>query len=225
MATATPVNPNYYAAEAYNTKTRTPTSELGKDEFLQILAVQLSNQDPLEPVQDTEFIAQMAQFSSLEQMQAMADSTIVTQSYSMIGRDVYGEVTDSAGQQQQIIGRVVGTSSLNGSPAVIIGDYVVSMSSIKQVYDSGVATDSLMAQAVGLIGKHVTAEIPTGATDENNRTVYEKVEGDVDYVLNKNGILYAKLKDTSAVEATGDTPAVAAAEGREVMIAHIIKVV
>ena len=43
--------------------------ELGKDEFLQLLVCQMKNQDPLEPEKDTQFIAQLAQFSALEQMQ------------------------------------------------------------------------------------------------------------------------------------------------------------
>ena len=46
-------------------------TELGKEDFLQLLTVQLRFQDPLNPMQDTDFIAQMAQFSSLEQLQNM----------------------------------------------------------------------------------------------------------------------------------------------------------
>lgn len=53
---------------------KVPNNNLGKDEFLKILMVQLQNQDPLNPMEDKEFIAQMAQFTSLEQMTKMASS-------------------------------------------------------------------------------------------------------------------------------------------------------
>ncbi|MCM3717155.1 flagellar hook assembly protein FlgD [Fictibacillus phosphorivorans] len=57
---------NYQA----NTK-QTGSNILGKDDFLKILITQLQNQDPTSPMQDREFIAQMASFSSLEQMTNM----------------------------------------------------------------------------------------------------------------------------------------------------------
>jgi len=58
--------PNYSAANKATTSAA--TKELGKDQFLKILITQLQNQDPMQPMEDKEFIAQMAQFSSVEQL-------------------------------------------------------------------------------------------------------------------------------------------------------------
>jgi len=55
-------------------KTVNKNGDLGKDAFIQLLVTQLQNQDPLDPVDDKEFISQMAQFSALEQMQNLNTS-------------------------------------------------------------------------------------------------------------------------------------------------------
>ncbi|THB67940.1 MAG: flagellar hook assembly protein FlgD [Desulfovibrio sp.] len=57
----------------YGENKTTGDSEMGKEEFLTLLVAQLSNQDPLNPVEDKEFTAQLAEFSSLEQLTNISD--------------------------------------------------------------------------------------------------------------------------------------------------------
>jgi len=74
---------------------RVPMKTLGQDEFLKLLVTQMRNQDPLKPVSDTEFIAQMAQFSNLEQTKQMSGdiaqlraSNDLAQGTALLGRHV-----------------------------------------------------------------------------------------------------------------------------------------
>jgi len=73
------------------------TSSLGKDDFLKLLTAQLSHQDPLDPMEDREFIAQMASFSELEQMTNLnttmtnlANGQVLSQYAPLVGKNVEG---------------------------------------------------------------------------------------------------------------------------------------
>ena len=60
-----------YTAEAADPRKR---NELGKHDFLRLLTTQLKYQDPMDPVKDHDFIAQLAQFSALEQTENLSES-------------------------------------------------------------------------------------------------------------------------------------------------------
>ena len=80
---------------------RQASQQLGKDDFLKLLITQLTNQDPTSPMEDTQFISQMAQFSSLEQMtnmnesfNKMASMINSSQAASVLGRTVEVDVLE-----------------------------------------------------------------------------------------------------------------------------------
>lgn len=95
------------------TTTRSGNNALGKDEFLKLLITQFQYQDPLDPMSDTEFIAQMAQFSALEQMQNLNRSSQFQQATLMIGQNVKAEMV-SGGYTELIYGRVTSVRESNG---------------------------------------------------------------------------------------------------------------
>lgn len=113
---------------------RNVSGDLGKEEFLKILITQLQNQDPLSPVDDKEFIAQLAQFSTLEQMQNMSYDFNVMRGMDLIGRTVYAEVyNDITGQLVPVAGEVDSAIFSNGKLYLTIGDINITLDDIKMV--------------------------------------------------------------------------------------------
>jgi flagellar basal-body rod modification protein FlgD len=105
--TILPTTPTSAATSAVST---IGSSDLGKDDFLKLLTAQLAHQDPLNPMDNTAFVAQLAQFSSLEQMQNvntnLSTSILLSQSVNnslattLIGREVQASgntITQTAG--------------------------------------------------------------------------------------------------------------------------------
>lgn len=130
-----------------------PKSALDKDAFLKLLVSQVKNQDPMEPQGSTEYVAQLAQFSSLEQMQNLNDNIVglallqqnnalmsqLTQSSALIGQNV--EWTDpETGDVHS--GQVTSVKLENGLALLEIGGEDVPLGNVTQVLgapdDSGV---------------------------------------------------------------------------------------
>lgn len=142
------------------------TGVLGKDDFLQLLITQLQHQDPMNPASDTEFIAQVAQFSSLEQMQNMNSATQQQQGYALIGKYISGSISDEAtGATSEVTGQVTGVRMSSGKVLLMIGDKEVKLESVQDVSESaaGVGGEADLNQYNSLISLMGTAKLTDAA--------------------------------------------------------------
>jgi flagellar basal-body rod modification protein FlgD len=104
---------------------RIPQAELGKDDFLKLLITQLSHQDPTKPLEDREFVAQMAQFSTLEQMTNMNGE--LSKVLGLLARsqavNLLGKTVEIVQGQSSITGRVEAISGSQYPQVLVDGRY------------------------------------------------------------------------------------------------------
>ncbi len=131
---------------ATSTSASDSTSALGKDTFLQLLVAQLRYQDPLNPTDSSAFLAQSAQFTALEKMQAVADQTaqLVTAQVafgasSLIGKTVTyptttnGETSETDSESQLATGMVESVRFDTTGPVLVVNGTDVAVASVRSV--------------------------------------------------------------------------------------------
>ena len=147
--------------EASKPKDDKKNDELGKEAFLQLLVTQLQNQDPLNPQDNSSYIAELAQFSSLEQMTNVVSnlealgkvvgnidtSVLVGQLSSMIGKNIdWIETINEADEEgnpishpEKMTGVVSGVTIVDGAPSIVVESegekYQVDISNVAHVYE------------------------------------------------------------------------------------------
>ncbi|MGN0155193.1 MAG: flagellar hook assembly protein FlgD [Lachnospiraceae bacterium] len=89
-----------------NANTSNSNSSLDKDAFLKLLVTQMQYQDPLEPTSNTEYMSQLAQFSTVEELQNLSTTFSNNQAMNLTGQYVILNVPDSTGEVNQISGLV-----------------------------------------------------------------------------------------------------------------------
>ena len=156
------VNGVTYDASTYSASTSTSSttsSALDKETFLKLLVTQMEYQDPLDPQDNSEYLAELAQFSALEQMTNVADSLssistlvenmdtslLVGQLSNMIGKEIQWQTTSTVtgddGQSYETTktfeGTISGVSISDGSPTLVVNSdgktYSVAISEITRV--------------------------------------------------------------------------------------------
>jgi flagellar hook assembly protein FlgD len=171
---------NYYVPKAPEKK-----SDLSMETFMRLLTVQLANQNPLEPMTDRDFFAQIAQLGQVQGIDKLTDQGKVTQAQSLIGETIVAvrpNFATDATKSQLITGVVTKMNIVNGvhnltiqEPDGTVTD--VSVDSIQQILPNQKATDYAY-----LIGKQIV-----GAN--GNVSVAGKATG----VSNSAGKLYVEL--------------------------------
>ncbi len=159
-------------------------STMDKDAFLGLLVAQMKYQDPLQPTSNTEFVAQYAQFSSLEQMQNMSATLELSRASSLVGQVVSVNTTDSYGQAATIEGKVDYVVYENNRAYVSIQESLFSLDDVYGVADQGYLDATKLASELNIAVNRLPAleNITLDDADAvtalgliyNNMTDYEK---------------------------------------------------
>jgi flagellar basal-body rod modification protein FlgD len=126
-------NSDYLAG---TTNTAATSKALGQQDFLKLLVAQLSAQDPLNPQKDTDYLAQLAQFSSLEQTKSMQTDLAqlrsdqqMTQAQALLGRTVQIQT----GADTTITGRVQAVQIDAGTPKLSVNGLLYDLSQVTAI--------------------------------------------------------------------------------------------
>ncbi len=182
--------------------TGTQKSQLGRDDFMKLLLTQLRNQDPLKPMDDIQFITQLAQFNTLEKMQEMDERMgllleveQLAEAKGLIGKEVEARV---GGSGETVKGKVTAAKMVDGSAQLTVGDKTVKMSDVLSVSES---LEARLAEASNLIGKEVEAKSgPSGDSVKGTVDLVKVVDGNLVLMIGGSSV---KLGDVVSV-AEGD---------------------
>lgn len=128
-------------AKADGTKKDTPAKpggELGKDAFLKLLVAQLKYQDPMKPMDNSEFLAQTAQFTTVEKLADLATTqqSLLTAQLQLGASNLIGKTVAYTGEDGKVQSGVVTAAAFSGtSPTLRVGDTDVAFNAVKEVRD------------------------------------------------------------------------------------------
>lgn len=205
-----PITESMFLIDKRRDQRKTGPDTMGKDAFMKILIAQLQNQDPTNPMKDNEFIAQMAQFSSLEQTMNLANAfekfaeaqnqSQLIQYNQFVGKNVrWHELTDKKDEAGKPIvnegtGVIQSAKFVNGSVVFTMADgKELTPGNISEVLAGSGNTNSLVEASL-LIGKTV------GYMDGE-----EEKSGTVVSVSNKEGKLQYILEDGTRLDGNSFT--------------------
>jgi len=141
--TASATTPPTVTGPAQGATSQTDPQVSGKDMFLKLLVAQLKYQNPMEPVDSSQFMAQTAQFTMVEKLEAMAAQTdaLVAGEASQRAAGLLGrQVTYLDDQGAAQTGVVTGTRFGTDGPVLLLGKTEISLSGVREVALAPAAT-------------------------------------------------------------------------------------
>jgi len=171
---------------------RKVNDELGKDDFLKLLITQLQNQDPMEPMEDQDFIAQIAQFSALEQMQNLNTSFSYSMGFSLMGKYISAIIADEkTGELQYVEGEVSEVHSVSGQVYLVVNGVDVPIDKIAKVSETPLGYQGMEIERYNsMIG--LLSTVMTGVCSDES--LYS-MEGIVAKIQKKPDGIYATLDE------------------------------
>jgi len=131
-----PVSSTSAGTATADAQSQLPTQTLNQNDFLQLLVAQLSQQDPMDPVSDTDFAAQMAQFSALQESQTMQQNMAGIQAAGLLG----GTVQVQPGSGSPITGVVSSVQYSAGVPSITVNGQSYQLNQILSVSPTPAST-------------------------------------------------------------------------------------
>jgi len=190
-----------------------PGSDMDKNAFLRILAAELSNQDPMNSKDSTQYVTQMAQFASMEQMTNLNSTMSGFAVNSLVGKGVTLKVLDSNGVPYTGVVKAVTRQGSNVFLSVEVNEagsnkiMDFKQQDIQTVLDvpnfslDSVSGNMALLTAASLIGKEAEFEVPK-ANGEGKEDNVDKFSGIVQGVFKEKGFikLNVKLKDSDEIK-------------------------
>lgn len=173
------------------------STALGKDDFLKLLMCQMKYQDPLNPSTDTEFVAQLATFTQLEQLQNLSSTTEKTQAFNLVGKEVVLSVTDSNGKTQYVTGPVDFINVSGSTVKLSVDGNLYDQDQIYSVLDSTYVTNQNRPNVDKAVKYEFDADKAEDFTFEVNLGSKDTVANQVALLLNNQIVddKYITLKD------------------------------
>lgn len=122
----------------YEDENETPTVEM----FLQLMIAQMQNQDPMNPVDNTQYVTQMSQIASMQQMQELAYYSRSNFVMSLVGKEVTVAQAQIGGNYNNITGAVEKISLVDGEYVVTVNGQQFELKQISQISDKKTVEDS-----------------------------------------------------------------------------------